>query len=51
VGGTKPELAKPGLDEILINFFKNPKGRKTLWNLKGRLGRVSLNFPLEEFVD
>jgi DnaJ-class molecular chaperone len=50
-GGAKPEPAEPGLDEILANFFKTPQGRETLRDLKGELGRVGLNFSLEEFAD
>lgn len=37
------------LDEILSNFFKTAKGRETLRDLEGALGRAGIKFRTEDF--
>ncbi len=55
-GASRPAAEEPeaessasDLDEILSNFFKTAKGRETLRDLEGALGRAGIKFRTEDF--
>ncbi|UQZ89107.1 hypothetical protein C4J81_07810 [Deltaproteobacteria bacterium Smac51] len=48
---TRGEAADGDFDEILSNFFKSDKGRETLRDLEGELGKAGVKFKPEDFAE
>lgn len=48
---SRPETPDNDFDEILSGFFKSDKGRETLRDLEGELGKAGINFKAEDFAE